>query len=477
MALWLAMRDAIDLVTPFEDLICDGAPAVLNQTFANAARAALLSAMHDNTGTLLISSSTIPHGLPTSFSVRSASADASWVLCNLLTGKFSHASGKGASWSSDAEDGSLFLFGPEAALDGAKSPCTPKLKTEDESLRTNHRAPAGKGLFLSSATAANYASSLRNYERAIQRSATAPYNLTTSPSYIHSIAVQSLSGSDGELRVAALDTLLPALTRSRKRLYIGTNNGGNGTGSYCGDLLDASWRHANVALSVSVAKAFLSRYPSFEFDAWYISPEQFLNYLADGCLAANHSRIGGEVIAAAQGAYLKEWTESLHALKPLDFLWSPSVPEFSVIGDGSFDLTKCRSNLRANLGAVLAAAPLLNQLAVQDSMGKASSVVNGSVSRKINGSNAIVHCEIAAAAASEQGRGALLSVSINAELMLRHKVGGKTLDLPCDPREVQAREVLYMSKGWGLGPSWEMSFWYRQQTEEWALPNSAASAG
>ena len=144
-----------------------------------------------------------------------------------------------------------------------------------------------------------------------------------------------------------------------------------------------------------------------------------------------------------------------------------------MVGGGTFDLARYRSSLKDSLKTVLAAAPLLTELTLQDSMGKASSVANGSVTRKINASNAIVHCEIAAAAASELGRGATLAVSVNAELMLRRKVGGKTFDLPCDPRELEAREVAYRSSGWGLGPSWEMSFWHRQQTEEWSLPDAA----
>lgn len=137
-----------------------------------------------------------------------------------------------------------------------------------------------------------------------------------------------------------------------------------------------------------------------------------------------------------------------------------------------FDLARYRSNLKKNLATVLAAAPLVTELTLQDSMGKGSSVENATIVRKINASNAIVHCEIAAAAVSELGRAATVAISINAELMARHKVAGKTIDLPCDPREVDAREVAYRASGWGLGPSWEMSFWYRQQTAEWSLPDN-----
>lgn len=337
-------------------------------------------------------------------------------------------------------------------------------------LKTDDVPATGKGLFLSASTAASYTSALQKYERAVDLSASAPYNLSTNPAFIRSVAVQRLAAADGNLYMQVLRTLLPALRRSGKRLYMGTATRSGGSASYCEDLLDANWRHANVAVSLEAAKSFLSIFPSFDFDAWYITPEQFLNHLGDGCIAANRSRISGDLLATAQGAYLKEWTESLHALKPLGFLWSPSVPDFSVVGGGTFDLARYRSNLKDNLKTVLAAAPLVTELALQDSMGKASSVANGTVTRKINTSNAIVHCEIVTAATSELGRSETLALSINAELMLRRKVGGKTFDLPADPREVDAREVAYRASGWGVGPSWEMSFWYQQQTEEWSLP-------
>ena len=62
--------------------------------------------------------------------------------------------------------------------------------------------------------------------------------------------------------------LAPGVARSGKRIYMGTANPGGGSASYCEELLNESWRHANVALSVRVAKAFLTRFPSFDFDAW-----------------------------------------------------------------------------------------------------------------------------------------------------------------------------------------------------------------
>ena len=113
MALWLAFRDVIDLVTPFEDIIMDGAPAPAT-AFSDVATTALVSAMTENadgSGSLLIASSTIPHGLATAFTVSAQGALPSWKLCDLKTNKSVAVSASGeATWSSSAEGGSLFLL-------------------------------------------------------------------------------------------------------------------------------------------------------------------------------------------------------------------------------------------------------------------------------------------------------------------------------------------------------------------------------
>lgn len=117
MGLWLAMRDAIAIVTPYEDLLFDGVPAP-QDTFGNVAATAVVSGMVGPTATsgLLIASSTIPSGLPTHFTVTASGADATWRLCNVATGMSVGAVGKVASWTSESEPGSVFLF-------GAATPC------------------------------------------------------------------------------------------------------------------------------------------------------------------------------------------------------------------------------------------------------------------------------------------------------------------------------------------------------------------
>ena len=119
MSIWLAMRDAIALVTPYEDLIMDGVPAPVS-AFSKVAVSAVVSAMVSggSDGTMLMASSTIPTGVDTAFTVTTTSADtAGWLLCNLSTLKsVATTAGGGATWSSSAEQGSMLVF-------GSKTPC------------------------------------------------------------------------------------------------------------------------------------------------------------------------------------------------------------------------------------------------------------------------------------------------------------------------------------------------------------------
>lgn len=121
-ALWLGMRDAIALVSPYEDLICDGTP-VPRDSFSGVAPVAVVSGMVEGAaggGTMLIASSTIPHGLPTSWSVHSPHADGSWQLCDVESLVAVSASAAGvAKWEATAEEGSVLLFGSKTPCSGA----------------------------------------------------------------------------------------------------------------------------------------------------------------------------------------------------------------------------------------------------------------------------------------------------------------------------------------------------------------------
>ena len=97
MSMWLAVREAIAMVTPYEDVIMDGTPAP-DGTFSNVAPAAVLSAMTDtaNASMLLIASSTLPYGRATAFTVHGVSGGG-WLLCDLSTNKSVAAGSDGSA--------------------------------------------------------------------------------------------------------------------------------------------------------------------------------------------------------------------------------------------------------------------------------------------------------------------------------------------------------------------------------------------
>jgi hypothetical protein len=120
MEIWLAFRDAISLVTAYEDVIMDGAPIADGTiTVAGSASAgAVVGGMEDlDTHTILIASSITPYGSATAFSVTMTHANTSWLLCDLATHVSKRAPDSGVvEWSSEAELGSVLVF-------GARTPC------------------------------------------------------------------------------------------------------------------------------------------------------------------------------------------------------------------------------------------------------------------------------------------------------------------------------------------------------------------
>lgn len=108
------MRDSIALVTPFEDIIMDGTPAA-SATFSKVTETAVVSAMVLNGQGMLIASSTLPHGVQTSFTVTAPShvldVASDWLLCDLATLKSVAPSSDGAAaWATESENGSVLLL-------------------------------------------------------------------------------------------------------------------------------------------------------------------------------------------------------------------------------------------------------------------------------------------------------------------------------------------------------------------------------
>lgn len=116
MGLWVAMRDAISLVAPHEDILMDGVPAATS-TITNVSSNAIVSAMISADGaSILIASSTVPPGRPTSFTVH-APQRSSW-LCDLTTNKSISIENGAITWSSTRETGTVLLLSQNAACSG-----------------------------------------------------------------------------------------------------------------------------------------------------------------------------------------------------------------------------------------------------------------------------------------------------------------------------------------------------------------------
>jgi hypothetical protein len=123
-----------------------------------------------------------------------------------------------------------------------------------------------------SAAAANESQdTLRDYLQSAARACSPPWNISSSPHYINSIAIQSIANTDGILYTTALNALLPAISCIHT-LYIGTVIP-RGSDTYCGQVVfNESYSNVAINASVAAAKAFVRQYPKSPAFAWYISP-------------------------------------------------------------------------------------------------------------------------------------------------------------------------------------------------------------
>ena len=164
------------------------------------------------------------------------------------------------------------------------------------------------------------------------------------------------------------------------------------------------------------------------------------------------------------GDFLSKWTTALAAVKPhTRILWSPAAPESPRRTANTSDLYA--ANLTASLQAISNAAPLLTDIVIQDSVGKASNASTpGVIHYPVGCLDASWHALTARSALRN------VSVGINMEMFLRkgRRVPASAIvDLPANPMEMRAREGCYAEQGLTLGPSWEASFWLHDLTQIW----------
>jgi hypothetical protein len=340
-----------------------------------------------------------------------------------------------------------------------------------------HLTTASKGLFMSAAAGNASDSALEAYLQSVKLACHAtPWNLSSSPEHITSVAIQAVGDVHGKLYTSALDRLIPALG-CVPRLYIGTSIP-RGSDLYCADVVNnASFTQGAIEASAAAARAFVERYPAAQPFDWYISPEQFLNHLAEGCSPKpqqhhhrNHHRqhISATELAAAWGKFLEAWTAALAAVRPgTRVLWSPAAPESPIASSGR---SAYATALADSLRTIASSAPLLTDLAIQDSVGKASNASTpGHIEYAVGCLDAAWHANISKAAFAALPT-LNVSTTVNMELFLRkgrRSPPSAIIDLPAEPYEARRREICYADNGLELGPSWEARFWLQDLTELW----------
>lgn len=328
------------------------------------------------------------------------------------------------------------------------------------------------GLFISGG-AANHTSYASRYVAALALAATPPFNLSSSPYHVNSIVLQSIAADDqpAALYNTAISHAISGAKAASIPLFVGTIIPHSSQDKYCSQVvLNATYVAAVVKASAAAARAFVQRYGPVH-DGWYVTHETFLNFFGEGCHASAFGRhLSAVEVAAGYAQMLQSWTKALDDVTPgLPILWSPAAPESPRRSRPA--AAKYAAALATSLRTVAAAAPLITNLTIQDSVGKASNVSNGTVRYAVGCDDALFHANVAREAMPRT------NIAINMEIFLRagQRVPPSSIvDLPADPRETEQRAVCYVSHGFAIGPSWEMGYWYRQLTEEWALPSPHA---
>ena len=108
---------------------------------------------------------------------------------------------------------------------------------------------ASKGLFMSAASANASDSTLQAYLQTAALACRPPWNISTSPQFLSSVAIQAVGDVRGSLYGAALDRMVPALA-CVPQLYVGTSIP-RGDDFYCGDVLNSSFTAHAVGASAS----------------------------------------------------------------------------------------------------------------------------------------------------------------------------------------------------------------------------------
>lgn len=255
------------------------------------------------------------------------------------------------------------------------------------------------------------------------------------------LVLQDIGGADGVLATAYLDAIAPFLPGGKRqcfrRAFVGTVDlPWSGSGSkYEQGIQDASFRQQNVSVSLTLAKAFVARYPKVVIN-WYLTYE------------ANLNELFYPSVMQAYAALFRDEMPALAALRPhAVFAWSPAFwYPYSAYHTNVDGMTQLRSMLVQFFTGLPSGGIAL--LDLQD-------YVSGSSCQPV--SNRMTPGDAADWTRFLIGLQAIPAVSINVEQYgLDCTSGGIVAG---DAQEISAREAYYGGQNLVLGPAFEIRYW------------------
>jgi hypothetical protein len=257
------------------------------------------------------------------------------------------------------------------------------------------------------------------------------------------VVLQDVASSDGVLKTAYLDVIAPYLPGGARacfrRAFVGTVDlPWTGAGSkYVEGIESSSFREQNLALSKSVAQAFVARYRQVKIN-WYLTYEADLNQLYYPSVQQGYvALLSGEM-------------QALAALRPrARFSWSPAFwYPYSVYSTNTAGMTQLRSMLVDLFSRLRAASGGVQLLDLQD-------FVAGSACQPPG--NRMTPSDVVGWTGFLASLQQVPDLEINVEqYAVNCSTGGAG---PGDPYEVANREAFYAAHGVKLGPSFEVRYW------------------
>ena len=324
------------------------------------------------------------------------------------------------------------------------------------------------GLFVSSSSFGNGTTAYGRMATSALQLICAHFNASTSPNKVHSLAIDHLTDPSGAYLSDAVEALAPYF-ECFDAVYVGTADNHFASDLYCKALLNASFTHEYVKRSLAAAERFTLEHPAASMPnlRWYLNYEAAGNYFGTGCshfTAAQEAPPPSPIVAASAftAAYVDMFaalTNGLRALRDVSIMWSPTFNwQASFVPD--------RAALLGNLSAFFARLPLLTEVANQDAVGKYSLFNIRTRAFTYNMTCADTAFYQALLREAVRDAAADVRVSVNMELFSRRNTVPQST-ITGDPFEHAARKCCYSQHNLTVGPSWQITDWYRANFIEW----------